>query len=281
MGARDVPERPTALSTTLAGRHLVVAAERKAEEAISALTRHGARVTQAAPLSVVPHADDAELRDRTRELIAAPPNTVVVTTGVGFRGWLAAADAAGLGEDLRRALSGATLLARGPKARGAIHQAGLTAAWVAASETAAEVGEHLQGLGIAGTRIAIQHHGSGADGLDELCREAGAEVVSLTIYRWGPPADPEALRRAVRGAGEGDVDGVLFTSAPGVVSWLEVARTEGVLEGTRRRAADGELLLAAVGPVTAAPLQEAGLAVLVAERSRLGSLLRDVVAHYA
>lgn len=269
------------LSDTLAGRRVVVAAERKAEEAIASLQRHGAEVVQAAPLSVVPHADDAELLARTRELLAAPPQVVVATTGVGFRGWLAAADAAGLGESLREALARATLLARGTKARGAIRQAGLTTAWVAESETAAEVGEHLRTLDLAGQRVAIQHHGSGADGLDELCAELGAEVTSLTIYRWGPPADPAALERAVREAGEGTVDAVLFTSAPGVVSWLEASRTAGTADAQRERAATGCLLLAAVGPVTAAPLQEEGFAVMVAERSRLGALLRDVVAHYA
>lgn len=269
------------LSDALAGRRIIIAAERKAEEMTTALTRHGASVEQAAPLSVVPHADDAELVERTRELIAAPPAVVAVTTGVGFRGWNAAADAAGIGDELRTALAGAQLLARGPKAKGAIRQAGLTAAWTAPSETAAELGEHLRTLDVAGRRVAVQHHGSGADGLDELASALGAQVMSLTIYRWGPPKDPEALRRAVRAAADDGVDAVLFTAAPGAASWLDAARAEGVLEPMRERSTAGDLLVAAVGPVTAAPLEEAGFEVMTASRYRLGALVRDVVAHYS
>jgi uroporphyrinogen-III synthase len=60
----------------------------------------------------------------------------------------------------------------------------------AESETSAELGAFLLAEGVSGRRVAVQHHGSGADGLDELFSDAGADVVSLTVYRWGPPADP-------------------------------------------------------------------------------------------
>jgi uroporphyrinogen-III synthase len=38
--------------------------------------------------------------------------------------------------------------------------------------------------------------------------------------------------------------------------------------------------MAAVGPITAGPLREVGLDPLIADRGRLGSLVRAVVAHY-
>ena len=80
--------------------------------------------------------------------------------------------------------------------------------------------------------------------------------------------------------GAGEVDAVLFTSAPGAAEWLAEAQRAGAVEGIRRRAASGRLLLAAVGPITAGPLTEAGLAVHIAERGRLGSLVRSVVAYF-
>jgi uroporphyrinogen-III synthase len=271
--------RPT-LSAALEGCTIVVAVDRRSGELAAALERHGATVRHAPALTIVPHIDDEALIARTRELIAHPPDVVVATTGVGFRGWMEAADEAGLLDDLHAAFAGAQIVARGPKARGAIQQAGLTADWVAESETSAELGEFLQAEGVAGRRIAVQHHGSGADGLDELFEGEGADVVSLTVYRWGPPPDPEAVRRSVVATGGGEVDAVLFTSAPGAFEWLEAARREGVLDDIRRLSAHGRVLLAAVGPITAGPLHEAGLDPLVADRGRLGSLVRAVVTYF-
>ncbi|GAA5208347.1 uroporphyrinogen-III synthase [Microbacterium kyungheense] len=271
--------RPT-LSAALDGCTVVIAVDRRSSELSAALERHGAVVRQAPALTIVPHIDDDALIAATRSLIAAPPDIVVATTGVGFRGWIEAADEAGLADELHAALAGARIVARGPKARGAIQQAGFTADWVAESETSAELGEYLLAEGVAGHRVAVQHHGSGADGLDELLGDAGADVVSLTVYRWGPPPDPAVVARSVLAAAQGEVDAVLFTSAPGAAEWMAAAAREGAQEAIVDRTRRGRLLLAAVGPITAGPLQDAGAEPLIAERGRLGALVRAVVSHF-
>jgi uroporphyrinogen-III synthase len=272
--------RAPALSAALAGCTIVIAVDRRSGELTAALERHGASVRHAPALTIVPHIDDEALLARTRELIEHPPEIVVATTGVGFRGWMEAADEAGLHDGLSAALAGARIVARGPKARGAIQQAGFTADWVAESETSAELGEFLLAEGIRGSRIAVQHHGSGADGLDDLFARAGADVVSLTVYRWGPPPDPEAVARSTVAAAAGEVDAVLFTSAPGADAWVTAAADAGALDGIRALAHSGRLFIAAVGPITAAPLAAAGLEPCIAERGRLGSLVRTVVGHF-
>lgn len=276
---RDRPAPPR-LSEALDGCTIVIAVDRRAGELTAALERHGATVRQAPPLTIIPHIDDASLLEATRDLIANPPDIVVATTGVGFRGWIEAAHEADLAEPLEGAFARAQTVARGPKARGAIQQAGFSADWVAESETARELGEYLLAEGVAGKRIAVQHHGSGSDGLDELFREAGADVVSLTVYRWGPPADPEIVRRSVVQTAVGDVDAVLFTSAPGTSEWLAEARRAGVLDDVREAAERGRVLMAAVGPITVAPLDDANIPAVIAERGRLGSLVRCVVTHF-
>lgn len=268
------------LDAALAGCTIVVAADRRAGDLASALERRGAQVCRAPALSIVPNADDDELTRRTRELIVRPPDVVVVTTGVGFRGWIDAAHEHGLAEALTDALSETQFIARGPKAHGAIQQAGFVADWVAESETAREVGEYLLSMSLAGKRVAVQHHGAGSDGLDELLAGAGADVVSLTVYRWGPPVDVQVVERSVAHAAAGEADAVLFTSAPGAAEWLRSAERMNALHGIRERAASGRLLLAAVGPITAAPIRERGLRETVAERGRLGSLARCVIGYF-
>ncbi|MBO3663983.1 uroporphyrinogen-III synthase [Microbacterium stercoris] len=276
----DTSPVPRLLSTALAGCSILITVDRRSGELTSALERHGASVQQAAALTIESHIDDAALIERTQQLIADPPDVVVVTTGVGFRGWVEAADEAGLSDELIAAFRGAQIVARGPKARGAIQQAGLTADWVAESETAAELGEYLVAEGVSGKRVAVQHHGSGADGLDELFARHGAEVVSLTVYRWGPPPEPAVVRRSVRAAAAGEYDAVLFTSAPGAEAWLSEARRAEALDGIRARVADRRLVMVGVGPITAEPLAAEGIEVLIADRGRLGSLVRSVVTYF-
>lgn len=269
-----------ALVPTLAGCVVVVTADRRSAELGAALERRGATVRHAPAMSIVPHAEDAALLRGTAEIVSSPPDVVVVTTGIGFRGWIEAADAAGLADQLLEALARVRLVARGPKARGAIQAVGLQADWVAESESSAEIAETLLDDGVAGLRIAVQHHGAGADGLDEAFAAAGARVQDLVVYRWGPAPDPAAVEASVRATAAGDVDAVVFTSAPGAHAWLSAAEVAGVSAALVRRFREGGTVAAAVGPVTARPLRERGIDPLVPDRGRLGSLVRALVGHF-
>ena len=264
----------------LAGRRIVLTAQRRAEQLASALERHGGEIVHAPTLSVIPHIDDPELVTRTRDLIQHRPDIVVVTTGVGITGWGDVAEAAGLREEWHAMLAGARIYARGPKARGAIQAAGLTAHWVADSEMSAEIKETLLGEGVAGLRIAVQHHGAGADGLDEAFVAAGAEVSSLVIYRWGPAPEPAAVVDAVRLVAERRCDAVAFTSAPGAAAFLTAAEEQGLLSAMIE-AFNESVLAAAVGNVTAAPLWDKGIRTVIPERFRLGALARLLISELA
>ncbi len=271
------PPRPVLTGKVLTGIRVLVTAQRRASDLALALARRGAEVDVAATLGVQSHIDEESLLAHTRALVASPPDVVVITTGIGFRGWWETAEAADLAEDLHAALGRSRLVARGPKARGALQTVGLVADWVAESETSAEIGEFLRAEGVAGSRIAIQHHGAGDDGLAEVLGAGGAEVTDLVIYRWGPPPDPMAVARAVAETADGAYDAVAFTSAPGVMAWLEAVRSASAWDETARLHQAGRLTLAAVGPVTAEPLVRAGLTPLVPDRGRLGALVRAMI----
>ncbi|HEY8718661.1 uroporphyrinogen-III synthase [Pengzhenrongella sp.] len=268
------------IDQTLAGCTVLVTADRRSAELAAALQRRGAVIRHAPALSMVPNEQDARLIAGTRALIEDPPDVVVVTTGIGFRGWIEAADAVGLAEQLTAVLSRARIVARGPKARGAIQAAGLQADWVAESEVSAEIAEVLLGEGVEGVKIAVQHHGAGSDGLDEAFVAAGALVQSLIVYRWGPPPDPAALEASVRATAAGEIDTVVFTSAPGAAAWLSAAEAAGVMEQLVKQFQRGGVVAAAVGPITAKPLIDCGITPLMPDRGRLGSLVRAIVAHY-
>jgi uroporphyrinogen-III synthase len=275
-----LPEAPpgTEVPLPLAGYTVAVTAARRREELGALLARRGARVVYAPAIRIVPLADDAELVAATREVLAQPVDLVVATTGVGFRGWLEAAEAWDL--PLVEHLHEARVLARGPKARGAIRGGGLVDAWSPASESSAEVLEHLLSGAegpLQGRRIAVQLHGDPLPDFVAALRATGAEVLTVPVYRWVLPEDVTPVHRLVRSVVAGTVDAVTFTSAPAAASLLAVAEELGLRAELVAALASG-VLPVAVGPVTAAPLDAAGIRSVQPERARLGALAREVVA---
>jgi uroporphyrinogen-III synthase len=261
----------------LAGFTVAVTAARRADEITGLLERRGAAVIHAPALRIVPLADDTDLHTATSALIAAPPDTVVVTTGIGFRGWMEAAEGWDLADQLRAALGHATLLARGPKATGAIRAAGLREEWSPESESSAEVLQRLLSEGpLHGRRIAVQLHGEPLRDFTDALRHAGAVVVPVPVYRWMAPLDPAPLDRLLDAIAAGTVDAVTFTSALGATGLLrraeECSRSAGLLDALR----SGRVASACVGPVTAAPLLSAGIAATWPQRYRVGALIRHV-----
>lgn len=267
----------TSRGMVLTGTRLLVTAQRRSADLALALIRRGADVDVAATLGVETQIDEEALLACTRELIDAPADIVVITTGIGFRGWLETAETAGLSEALLESLHRSRIIARGPKARGALQAAGLIADWVAESETSQEILAFLGAEGVRGQRIAVQQHGAGDDGLASAFTSLGAEVSGLVVYRWGPPHDPAAVERSVLEVAQGRYDAVLFTSAPGASAWLEAIDDAGLWSPITDLICTRQILLAAVGPVTAQPLRDRGFDPLVPARGRLGALVRSVV----
>jgi uroporphyrinogen-III synthase len=253
-----------------------VTAARRADELGGLLERRGATVLYAPALRIVPLADDTDLRKATDDLIAAPPDTVVATTGIGFRGWIEAAEGWGCADRLRGALGQAVLLARGPKATGAIRAAGLRERWSAASESSAEVLQRLLAEGpLDGRRIAVQLHGEPLHDFTDALRHAGATVVSVPVYQWTAPLDVAPLDRLLETIAAGAVDAVTFTSALAAIGLLRRAAALG-MDDTLVDALRGPVAAACVGPVTARPLLDRGAAATWPERYRVGALVRHV-----
>ena len=260
----------------LAGFTIGVTAARRREELAALLERRGARVVGAPAIRIVPLADDTELRAATDMCLANPLDALVVTTGIGFRGWMEAADGWGLGERLTSALRGARILARGPKARGAVRAAGLVDDWSPENESSSEVLAHLLGRGVAGLRIAVQLHGEPLPDFVEALHTAGADVVEVPVYRWVPPEDVAPLHRLIDLVAGRQLDAVAFTSAPAAVSLLTTATELGRFDAMRA-AMRSDVLAACVGPITAAPLERADIPTVQPSRSRLGALVRQIV----
>lgn len=259
----------------LRGFTVGVTAERKADELGALLARRGAEVLYGAAMHTVPLPEDGALAETTREVLSGPVDDVVAITGAGFRGWVEAAEQLGPGADLVERLRSAALFARGAKARGAVRGAGLPDPWTSPAESSAEVLEHLLDRGVAGRRMVVQVHGDPMRDFIEQLRSAGAEVIPVAVYRWTDPVDLPALDRLIEAVLAGSVDALPFTSAPAASNMFD--RADRLDVGSRfRDVLRSRVLLACVGPVTAAPIAAQNLPYVQPERARTAALVRLV-----
>ncbi|CCQ17709.1 Uroporphyrinogen-III synthase [Rhodococcus sp. AW25M09] len=273
------------MSEPLEGKIVAVTAERRADELATMLERRGANIVHAAAIHVLPLIDDSELKSTTEGIIGRPPQIVVISTGIGFRGWLDAAAGWGLREGLVAALEHSRIIARGPKARGAIRGAGLRDEWSPVTEASQEVSDHLAAEGIAGVDIAVQLHGVITEWeptlhLGDALAELGAHVRPVPVYRWIRPLDQAPLIDVVEKIIDHRVDAVTFTSAPAVASLLSTAKDNGLLDAFLAALA-GPVAAICVGPVTSAPLDALGVPTSMPSRARLGALAKFVTEQLA
>jgi uroporphyrinogen-III synthase len=265
---------------SLAGYRVAVTSARRSDELCALLRRHGATVSNAAAITIVALPDDGELHRNTESLIANPPDIVIATTSIGFRGWITAADGWGLVKQLTAVLSRARIVTRGPKATGALRGAGLREEWSPESESAREVLQYLHQFGITGCRIAVQLHGATEDWdpfpefLDELC-SAGAEVVPIRTYRWQPAPAGGDFDQLITQIAQRQFDAVSFTSAPAVAATLMRAGDLGISDRLLA-ALRSDVRAMCVGPVTAQPLVRLGVPTSSPQRMRLGALAKHI-----
>jgi uroporphyrinogen-III synthase len=267
-------------SAPLTGYRIAVTSARRAEELSALLRRNGADICSAAAINMIALPDDDELHGNTKALIAEPPDILVAHTGIGMRGWLAAAEGWGLANQLIAALSSARIVARGPKATGALRSAGLHEEWSPKSESSTELLKYLLESGVSGMRIAVQLHGA-ADAWDPFpefvggLRSAGAEVVPIRVYRWKSTPLGGEFDQLVTGIARRQFDAVSFTSAPAAAAVLERSRDLDI-EDQLLRALRTDVHAMCVGPVTSQPLIRKGVPTSAPERMRLGALARHI-----
>jgi uroporphyrinogen III methyltransferase/synthase len=125
-----------------------------------------------------------------------------------------------------------------------------------------------------GKRVLVTRPESQAASAAALLRDAGAEPVVVPTIVLGPPADPAPLAAAIAGLREGAYAWVAFTSANGVGHTWDAVVAAG---GDAR--VFGSARLAAIGPATAAALEQHGLRPdVVAKEFRGEGLAKEMLA---
>jgi uroporphyrinogen-III synthase len=271
--------RPADHDPVLSGFMIGLTADRRADEQASLFERRGATVLHGPSIRTLALGSDGPLRDATDAVLARPPAFVVANTGLGIRSWFSAAEGWGLGDALVEVLAGARIIARGPKAAGAVHAHGLDVDERVGSERLVDAIDLTLDLVRPGDRVALQLDGRGSGDQGERLRAAGAEVIEVPVYEWELPEDLQPAVRLAEAVIAGRVHAVTFTAGPAVRNWLELAEQRGLRGALTSALTDGSVVVGCVGPVCADTAVAEGIGsdhLVVPDRWRLGPLVRCV-----
>lgn len=263
--------------SALSGKTVALAEGRQLEELTALLTAEGAAVLRCPMLSILDAPDPAPVLAWIDRLIADEFSHVVLMTGEAVRRLAGFAQRDGRRAEFLAALGRARMLSRGPKPAQALRELGVAAtSAVASAPTTDGVVATLRGEALAGATVGVTLYGQANAALEGFLAAQGATVLPVLSYVFAPAADDDRVADLIARLGDG-VDAVVFTSSPQVDRLYEVAARRGLEaklgDGLRRTK------VAAVGPVVAARLREAGAPVDVCPEQ--GWVMKNLVRRLA
>ena len=255
------------------GKRVLALESRRAQEIAELIRRQGGEPFVAPSMREVPLEQNAALTDFAERLFGGEFDMLVLMTGVGTRQLNHALAEAYRETAFADALSGLTVVERGPKPVAALREMGLKAAIIAPEpNTWRELLKATEGR--PERCIAVQEYGRSNDEFLEALRARGAEVTPVRVYRYGLPEDTGPVREAARRLAAGAFDAALFTTAVQIEHLLQVADEMGV--GSAVRAGLTKCMVASIGPTTTESLEEFGIhPAMEPSHPKMGILVRE------
>jgi uroporphyrinogen-III synthase len=192
-------------------------------------------------------------------LCAGRFSLAICLTGVSVSRLLREAERLGRLEETLAALRRLTTVCRGPKPSAVLRQYDIPI-HIRPEEpyTTKELLEALNAIDVQDRRVALLHYGERNLPLADALRERGAVVEELCLYEWQLPDDVEPLKALVRNLVDHRMDAIAFTSQIQCRHLFDVAATLG-LSSELVDALNGDVIVAAIGPVCASALNAYGV----------------------
>jgi len=267
----------------LSGLRVVSFESRRSAEVAELIRNYGGEPIQAPSMREIPLADKHEALAFGEALLAGGQDVLILLTGVGTRLLLATLTARWPKEEVVVALGRLTLVCRGPKPIAALKEVGLVPTLaVPEPNTWRDVLSELdRTLAIGGKRVAVQEYGVRNEELLAGLRQRGAYVTTVAVYAWALPTDIAPLRAAIERVAAGEVEVALFSSATQIDNVFRLAVEIGQADALRE-AFRGKTVVASIGPITTAALQEHGVEPdLHPGRPKIGHLVAEVARRAA
>ncbi|MBV8752691.1 MAG: uroporphyrinogen-III synthase [Hyphomicrobiales bacterium] len=250
------------MSDALAGRRIVVPETRELDLLADMLERHGATAVRCPLVAIRDVADAVPVEAWLKRFIAAPPDDLILLTGEGLGRLVGFAARAGIETAFVATLAKVRKITRGPKPARRLQMLGLKPDLPAPEPTTAGVIAALEDANLAGRRIAVQLYPDPNPALLEFLTTAGATPDPVLCYAYASESEDRLVAETIDAMAAGKIDLIAFTSSAQVKRLRDVATASA--RAPALRAALARTRIAAVGPVVAEAIEQAGGHVTVA-----------------
>lgn len=266
----------------LEGVRVALLEARMSGELAELIRRHGG-AARCVPAVREGTLDCAEQVSSFLDRLTSPgPRVVVFLTGVGATALFREAERQSRFESLLKALTRATIVCRGPKPTAVLRRHGISVG-IAATEpyTTTELIQALDGLELRATDVTLVHYGERNQPLAEALMERGAFLEELCLYEWLMPEDLQPLKDLVCAVLDGHIDALVLTSQIQCRHLFKVAAHMQLGEPLAN-ALSSRVVVAAIGPICRAALEEFGVAPhVVPATPKMGPLVSSLADHFA
>ena len=161
-------------------------------------------------------------------------------------------------DELRLAVANTTVVAVGPKTREALEHEGVRVnAMPQKTFSSVGIGELFTQLGAVDKRVIVPRSGASTPFLKELLGKIGLDVLEIHLYDVRASCDDAQWGGFCRLFLQGEVDGIVFTSASSVRGFFEIMARENKDELIVDRLSSVHVV--AIGPFTAGELEKFGV----------------------
>ena len=242
---------------TLNGRRIGLLEGRLSEDLAAMVRRLGGTPVNAPAVREVPKLDD--FATFMEGLTAGRYTLVIFQTGAGANVLLREAERLGRLAEARRALAATIIACRGPKPLAVMARHSLPVRITTSKpHTTRELLDALSALDLCGCGVLLVHYGERNIALADALRAREARLDEVCPYEWALPEDIGPLQAIVRDALADRLDALLITSQVQCRHLFRVA-TEMGLADSLTSALNADIVVGAIGPVSAEALRMAGV----------------------
>lgn len=163
-------------------------------------------------------------------------------------------------DELRLAVANTAVVAVGPKTAAALEGQKIRVNHIPANTySSVGVGEVFTMLGAVGKKAIIPRSGASTPFLKELLCKIGLEVLELHLYDVCAFRDTTEWNGFRQAFSQGDVDGIVFTSASSVRGFFEIMSRDHDAATLPSLLEDTAAAVVSIGPFTAAELKKFGV----------------------
>jgi uroporphyrinogen-III synthase len=248
------------MKQTFSNTAIAVPESRQLDVLAGLFEKRGASVVRCPLVSILdsPRVDDIE--HWLKHFIDSPPDYLIILTGEGIRRLSGFAERAGLLDAWTAAMAQVHKLARGPKPNRALKLLDLQADELALQPTTDGMIQSLEKISLNGKQVAVQLYGEDPnDKLQEYLQQRDVNYNTVAPYVYASDVEADRVIDLIKSLADNKLDVICFTSKAQYQRLEQIAEKFELqpllikgLQSTK---------IAAVGPVVALQLEEAGFKV--------------------